>query len=177
MLSKISITLMVLCSLFFVNPCYASTEGNPTKDFYDDMQSRPILTYECYNNGSSINPANSVNLTIIWDGTSPNTTQAYGVIWSATKGTKDSYTTQLLQTYYDTARGVAVFSTDTVTEDITVGSKFEGKELFLKINVHGGDTVYKIYDVDFQCTNAKAFLPEACPSGCGLQLSREVSDE
>ncbi|KAG0437713.1 hypothetical protein HPB47_017315 [Ixodes persulcatus] len=34
--------------------------------------------------------------------------------------------------------------------------------------------VYKIYDVDFKCKNAKALLNSVCPRPCDWKLTREI---
>lgn len=56
------------------------------------MQTTPILTYQCYHNGSSIDPENSINFTILWDGTKKDTPVVDGTLWYAEIGTEDQYT-------------------------------------------------------------------------------------
>ncbi|XP_042141979.1 uncharacterized protein LOC115311024 isoform X2 [Ixodes scapularis] len=119
------------------------------------MQTRPILIYECYTNGSSVDPPDSVNITVLLDGTDPATSVASVILWSASKGTPNSYVTSNFQTHYDAARGVGVRTNSNIPS---------------KNNTEG----YKIYDVDFECTNAKILLREVCPFQCNMKLTREL---
>ncbi|CAN7938697.1 unnamed protein product [Ixodes hexagonus] len=177
MQTKTSITLLMLfCSPCIVHRCESSSTNNPTKQFYDAMHARPILTYQCYHNGSTIDPPGSINFTILWDGTDRDTTEAEGFMWSAKKGMPDSYTRNDFQTHYDTASGVGKLTTSTVQEDLTVLEPFKGQALYLKIVLTSQDNtvVDKIYDVDFECRNAKKLLKKVCPDPCNLVLTREL---
>ncbi|EEC00354.1 secreted protein, putative [Ixodes scapularis] len=140
------------------------------------MQTRPILIYECYANGSSVDPSDSVNITVLLDGTDPATSVASVVFWSASKGTPNSYVKSNFQTRYDAARGVGVRTNSTATEDTTVLRYFKGQSLYVKLDIPSKNNTegYKIYDVDFECTNAKILLREVCPFRCNMKLTREL---
>ncbi|CAN7979824.1 unnamed protein product [Ixodes pacificus] len=174
--TKTAIVLMFFCSSCLIFQIEASSPSDPTKQFYDDMETRPILTYQCYHSGNSIDPPGSINYTILWDGTDSSTTDAIGTTWSAVAGTPNSYTIGSLSTHYDAASGVGKLTTSTVKEDLTVVEPFDGKTLFLKIVLTSPDSaeVYKIYDVDYECKNAKELLAEVCPDPCNWELTREV---
>ncbi|XP_077565034.1 uncharacterized protein LOC144180577 [Haemaphysalis longicornis] len=75
-----------------------------TKGFYDLMQRQPLMTYECYRSGTTLEPESTVNYAILWDGTKPNDTNVVGTTWSETRGTLDSYRMGNLTTYYDYAQ-------------------------------------------------------------------------
>ncbi|XP_029831793.2 uncharacterized protein LOC115316544 [Ixodes scapularis] len=168
--------LMFVCSSSIIHQSESSTTSGPTKQFYDDMETRPILTYQCYQSGNSIDSPNSINYTILWDGTDSSTTGANGTTWSAVAGTPNSYTMGSLTTHYDAASGVGKLETSTVQEDVTVLQPFQGNALYLKIVITSKDNleVYKIYDVDFKCKNAKTLLKRVCPQPCSWKLTREI---
>ncbi|EEC19104.1 secreted protein, putative [Ixodes scapularis] len=155
--------------VFFACPIHrseSSTPSNPTKQFFDDIQTRPVLTYQCYQSGNSIDAPGSVNYTILWYGIDKNTDAFFGQTWSAINGTPDSYTRGQLTGNYDESSSVGKLETDS-------------KALYLKIvQTSPGDTeVTKIYDVNFKCKNAKKLLSTVCPDPCNLELTRELSNE
>ncbi|CAN7979825.1 unnamed protein product [Ixodes pacificus] len=78
----------------------SSTPSNPTKQFFDDVQTRPVLTYQCYQSGNSIDTPGSVNYTILWYGINKNTDAFFGQTWSAINGTPNSYTRYVYSIYY-----------------------------------------------------------------------------
>uniref|UniRef100_V5HGW7 Uncharacterized protein n=2 Tax=Ixodes ricinus TaxID=34613 RepID=V5HGW7_IXORI len=143
------------------------------------MKTRPFLVYQCYANGSSVDPPGSINFTVLLDGTNSTTSVASAILWSASKGTPNSYVKGNFQAYYDAARGVGVFNTSAATEDITVLRYSKGESLYVKLDVtdvtsKNNSQAYKIYDADFKCTNAKIVLREVCPSPCNMKLTREL---
>ncbi|XP_040077585.1 uncharacterized protein LOC120849439 [Ixodes scapularis] len=174
--TKTAIVLLFFCSLGLILQSEASSSSNPTKQFYDDMETRPILTYQCYHSGNSIDPPGSINYTILWDGTDSSTTGAIGTTWSAVTGTPNSYTLGSLSTHYDASSGLGKLTTSTVQEDFTVVEPFVGKALYLKIVLtsNSNEEVSRIYDVDYKCKNAKKLLAKVCPDPCAWELTREV---
>uniref|UniRef100_V5HEP2 Putative secreted protein n=1 Tax=Ixodes ricinus TaxID=34613 RepID=V5HEP2_IXORI len=82
--------MMAFCSSLLFT-CNCSNVDNPTKQFFKDMQERPILLYQCYHSGYTIDPPSSTNFTILFDGTNPSTAGVVGSTWSATAGTPNSY--------------------------------------------------------------------------------------
>ncbi|XP_040077586.1 uncharacterized protein LOC115311034 [Ixodes scapularis] len=175
--TKPSINLLVfLCSSFLLNVCDSRGRNNPTEEFYNDIETRPILVYQCYANGSSVDPPGTVNFTVLFDGTNSTTSVASGTLWSASKGAPNSYVRGDFQTYYDAARGVGVLTTSTATEDFTLLRSFKGESLYIKIDVTSKNNTqaYKIYDVDFKCMNAKILLRQVCPFQCNMKLTREL---
>ncbi|KAM7315469.1 uncharacterized protein ISCGN_005252 [Ixodes scapularis] len=160
--TKAALLLVFFCSSCLIYQTEAKTPSNPTKQFYDDMETRPILTYQCYHSGNSIDPPGSINYTILWDGTDSRTTNAIGTTWSAVAGTPNCYTRGSLSTHYDAAGGVGKLTTSNVHEDLTV------------VKPNNNEEVSKIYDVDYKCKNAKKLLAKVCPDPCAWELTREV---
>ncbi|CAN7979821.1 unnamed protein product [Ixodes pacificus] len=140
------------------------------------METRPFLIYQCYANGSSVDPPDSVNFTALLDGTNSATSVVSVTVWSASRETPNSYVKSNFQTHYDAARGVGVRTNSTATEETTVLRYFKGKSLYVKLDIPSKNNTegYKIYDVDFECTNAKILLREVCPFRCNMKLTRDV---
>ncbi|KAM7315480.1 uncharacterized protein ISCGN_005263 [Ixodes scapularis] len=94
-LSNMQAINSIMLLVFFACPIHrseSSTPSNPTKQFFDDIQTRPVLTYQCYQSGNSIDAPGSVNYTILWYGIDKNADAFFGQTWSAINGTPDSYT-------------------------------------------------------------------------------------
>ncbi|XP_042147635.1 uncharacterized protein LOC121048549 [Ixodes scapularis] len=125
-----------------------------------DTETRPILLYECYQSGNSIDAPGTSNFTLLYDGTSKITKAREGATWSATKGSTESYVVGTLFVLYNEERSFgAMFSFDGVMY-FTVLEPFEGETLYLKIDIMSPSHVilYKIFDEDFECENAKELL-------------------
>ncbi|XP_042149561.1 uncharacterized protein LOC120849437 [Ixodes scapularis] len=84
-----------------------------------------------------------------------------------------------IRTHYDAVSGVGKINTTTVQEELTVLLPFEGKVLYEKIVLtsENNTLVNKIYDVDFECKNAKKLLKKICPQPCNMILSRDLNTD
>ncbi|KAM7313096.1 uncharacterized protein ISCGN_002997 [Ixodes scapularis] len=143
------------------------------------MKTRPIITYQCYHSTITNDPPGSANFTILWDWTNKQTPEAHGITWSAKTKTPNSYTRDTIRTHYDAVSGVGKINTTTVQEELTVLLPFEGKVLYEKIVLtsENNTLVNKIYDVDFECENAKKLLKKICPQPCNMILSRDLNTD
>ncbi|CAN7979820.1 unnamed protein product [Ixodes pacificus] len=164
--------MMLFCSLLAT--CYSS---NPTEQFFKDMETRPILLYECYQSGNRMDAPETSNFTVLYDGTSKITTLREGATWSATKGTTESYVVDPLFVHYSEKRSIGVIFSFGGDVYFTVLEPFEGETLYLKIDIPSRyhAILYKIFDEDFECENAKELLKKVCPDPCDMTLSRELS--
>ncbi|XP_042148503.1 uncharacterized protein LOC121837108 [Ixodes scapularis] len=173
-----SIVLMISFCSTLLFTCSFSNVDISTTQFFKDIKERPVLLYQCYHSGNTIDPPTSTNFTILFDGTNPSTTRAVCTTWSATKETPNSYVTGSLEAYYDPTIDLAVLTTSSIEEFFTVQEPFVGKTLYVRIeDVAKNETVvYKIYDTDFECTNAKKLLKKVCPDPCDMELTREISN-
>ncbi|KAM7315456.1 uncharacterized protein ISCGN_005239 [Ixodes scapularis] len=167
--------MMIFCSSLLAT-CYSS---NPTEQFFKDTETRPILLYECYQSGNSMDAPGTSNFTLLYDGTSKISKAREGATWSATKGSTESYVVGTLFVLYNEERSFgAMFSFDGDMY-FTVLEPFEGETLYLKIDIMSPSHVilYKIFDEDFECENAKELLKKVCPDPCDMTLSRELSND
>ncbi|XP_002402947.3 uncharacterized protein LOC8036600 [Ixodes scapularis] len=171
LLAKTFTALLVLSSI-----CGICSGKTPTATFNEEIQSTPILLYQCYRNGTTVEPKDAVNYTALFDGTTPNDAASKGNVWFAMNGTEDKYTELAFTATYDSKSDMIslVASGSSTDEKIRlVESPFRGKAYFVN-EMYDGQPASKIYDVDKTCVNAAANLQEACPDGCGMRLVREV---
>lgn len=169
-----SMALSVAC-LFCLAVEGQASSATPTAAFYDLMQTTPILTYQCYHNGSSIDPENSINFTILWDGTKKDTPVVDGTLWYAEIGTEDQYTKKSLRTHYKKQQDVGILTTGSTRETVKIlEPPLNEMGYFMKIVVTSKNNAlaYKIYDLNRNCTNADAILEKYCPDGCGMTRTR-----
>ncbi|KAM7282395.1 uncharacterized protein ISCGN_002545 [Ixodes scapularis] len=171
-----TIMLMMLFCSSLLATCYSS---NPTEQFFKDTETRPILLYECYQSGNSIDAPGTSNLTVLYDGTSKITKIREGATWSATKGTTESYVVDTLYVHYNEKRSIGVIFSFDGDVYFTVLEPFESETLYLKIYITSPyhTILYKIFDEDFECENAKELLKKVCPDPCDMTLSRELSSD
>lgn len=170
-ISKASGAVLLVFLLFGM-----SSGSTPTARFNNEIQTTPILLYQCYRNGTTVEPENAVNYTALFDGTSPNDTGSTGDVWFAIKGTQNKYTKLPFMARYDskTDKVVLVAAGSSTEEQISlVADPFNGRAYFVN-ELYDGKPASKIYDVDKSCVNAAANLREACPRGCGMQQVRDI---
>ncbi|CAN7979829.1 unnamed protein product, partial [Ixodes pacificus] len=76
-----------------------------------------------------------------------------------------------LTTHYDAASGVGKLETSSEHKKSNwLAILFCFSVITSKDNLE----VYKIYDVDFKCKNAKTLLKRVCPQPCKWKLTREL---
>ncbi|KAH7985580.1 hypothetical protein HPB52_025550 [Rhipicephalus sanguineus] len=42
--------------------------GSPLKDFVESVRKEPLTAYQCYRNGSSLEDASAIKLSVLWNG-------------------------------------------------------------------------------------------------------------
>uniref|UniRef100_V5GX43 Putative secreted protein n=1 Tax=Ixodes ricinus TaxID=34613 RepID=V5GX43_IXORI len=63
--------------------------STPTQRKYEELQSNPVLLFQCYRNGTTPDRELSVNYTSLFDGTEPGNDNATVTLWFAINGTED----------------------------------------------------------------------------------------
>ncbi|EEC16804.1 hypothetical protein IscW_ISCW013096 [Ixodes scapularis] len=84
------------------------SSSTPTQRKYEELQSNPVLLFQCYRNGTTPDRELSVNYTSLFDGTEPNNGNATVTLWFAINGTED-------QVYKFTFDASYVPETDSIT--------------------------------------------------------------
>uniref|UniRef100_A0A4D5RPV6 Putative conserved secreted protein n=1 Tax=Ixodes scapularis TaxID=6945 RepID=A0A4D5RPV6_IXOSC len=148
------------------------SSSTPTQRKYEELQSNPVLLFQCYRNGTTPDRELSVNYTSLFDGTEPNNGNATVTLWFAINGTED-------QVYKFTFDASYVPETDSITfayggrraevvltEDPINGTVYVINETF------NGTVFHQIYQTDESCATARAVLQQQCPDGCGMKQTR-----
>ncbi|KAK8766778.1 uncharacterized protein LOC144104986 [Amblyomma americanum] len=141
--------------------CAVAAGDDHTFDFYQESQYTPVLTYECYRTGVTLEPENAVNFTILWDGTEAGNDKAVATTWYALNGTMDQYTTGAFDYEYDEeTSSIQIKSSDVEEHFLELIKPLNGLCYYLKLTItsQNNRVVYKLYDVDSACGNAAATL-------------------
>ncbi|KAG0419596.1 hypothetical protein HPB47_003988, partial [Ixodes persulcatus] len=156
--------------LFRVMPPFVVPDADSTRS--RELQSNPVLLFQCYRNGTTPDRELSVNYTSLFDGTEPNNGNATVTLWFAINGTED-------QVYKFTFDASYVPETDSITfayggrraevvltEDPINGTVYVINETF------NGTVFHQIYQTDESCGMARAVLQQQCPDRCGMKQTR-----
>lgn len=153
--------------------------STPSAKLIQDSQTNPILLYQCYRNGTTDEPENSVNYTFLLDGTKPNDDGAIGSGWFAINGTRDNVTQATSTATYDSQNDIVLLNVAGMTLEIKVLQyPYKGTAYYVYENLNG-KMANKIYDTDISCANAKALLPMVCPrrNRCNMYAVRVIGND
>ncbi|XP_077529141.1 uncharacterized protein LOC144141460 [Haemaphysalis longicornis] len=149
-----------------------------TWDLYQDIQYRPIMMYECYRTGVTIEPEGTLNFTVLWDGTDQMNDEGAGTTWMAKKGKRDIYSTGTFDFMYDDGSSSIFVQSGDIKENIVqLLPTFNDLAYYFEITItsQNNRVVYKIYDEDSSCGNAAVGLGKADPQKTkGFVFAREV---
>ncbi|CAN7988740.1 unnamed protein product, partial [Ixodes hexagonus] len=153
----------------------------PYRSCHQKIKHSPVLLYQCYRNGTTLESGGTVIIATEWNGTGSEEGCAKGTLWQ----TKDETDKDITKSQYDTC----------YSEDIMKGIIYYGGKIVEKVSVTINETfevpqepykekaylfrfgeyrilicppAYKIYDIDANCTSAKELLDKDCPDGCGM---------
>ncbi|KAL1426564.1 hypothetical protein MTO96_018195 [Rhipicephalus appendiculatus] len=156
--------LVSICA-FITSSLLSTVESSQTKAFYELMQQQPLMTYECYRSGETIEPANAVNFAILWDGTQPKNKQVLATTWYETRGQLDSYVTGSFTTVYNNTIRAGVLTSSELQEIVEiVQPPYNEAAYYMKLTItsQNNRVVYKIYDTSATCFNAATLLFKTC---------------
>ncbi|CAN7939550.1 unnamed protein product [Ixodes hexagonus] len=137
-----------------------------------ELQSNPVLLFQCYRNGTTPDRELSVNYTALFDGTEPNNSNASVTLWFAINGTQD----RMYKLTFDAAY---VPETDSITfayggraaEVVLTEDPINGT-VYIIDETYNGTVFRQIYQTDESCLMARAKLQQDCPDGCGMKQTR-----
>ncbi|KAG0421897.1 hypothetical protein HPB47_002241, partial [Ixodes persulcatus] len=136
-------------------------EHNFMQEFMDELGHTPVLLYQCYRNGTTIEPENSRNLTIFFDGEGKRNGIVLAYLWYADKDTNHvSRDTALLNFHIHSPTHTVTFDATGTTSEVSLVAFREFKAHYITEVVRGREPVGKIYDVDLKCTNAQELYKE-----------------
>ncbi|XP_065282219.2 uncharacterized protein [Dermacentor albipictus] len=145
-----------------------------------DTRARPVLLYECYRTGVTLEPEGTVNFTVLFDCTVATRAQQCDAIkWTAEGGHPGSYQKSTMAYSYDEASDSVVVSSQGVSElfKLPIGP-YNGLAYYFAITITTEDDheVYKLYDAESGCGNAAELLNQLDLDGRGeFVFSRDVA--
>ncbi|CAN7983822.1 unnamed protein product, partial [Ixodes hexagonus] len=133
----------------------------------------PILTYQCYRNGTSFEPEGARDVRVLWDGVGQPDVKADCVL-SFSIGDSQDRNTQTVHAEYLPEKDRAVLTLkDKTVEVALLAFPHDGKALYFKQSPTGSkDVSYKIYDTEKSCDNARALHNRVCPQGCNMVYTK-----
>ncbi|CAN7942045.1 unnamed protein product [Ixodes hexagonus] len=143
---------------------------------FQEIQTTPVVLYQCYRNGTTVEPENAVNYTVLFDGTSPDNADSVGDVWFALNGTENNYTKLTFTATYDSQNDTIslVPSGSSIPEIFSLLEDPFREKAYFSNELYEGKPASKIYDAERSCVNAAAYLREVCPKGCGMRLVRDI---
>lgn len=144
------------------------SSGTPLKEFFQRAQKVPLTTYQCYRNGTSLEPDSAKDLSVQWSAKSDNKLDC--LVAFSVPGSKER-TTFHVSAEYLPQKDIAILATGKETVDLyLLHSPYKGEAYFFKqVEVATGNKSFKIYDTSKTCENASALRKIACPDPCSLQ--------
>lgn len=134
--------------------------GGPIKKFYELIHEKNVTTYQCYRNGTTFEPEDAQDLRILWIGQGYDENKALGVVTFTEPGQPEE-TTVAVNTEYIEGTYHVLLGDDVKLYQLLPPAN--GQAYFFKqVNITDGSTVFKIYDTDQTCENAKALHDSIC---------------
>lgn len=130
------------------------------EEFYQLIHQQNVTTYQCYRNGTTFEPPDAVDLRILWVGQPSDENKAVGYITFMEAGQTEE-TTVAVDTQYIEGTAHALLGDDVNLYQLLPPAN--GTAYFFKqVNITDGSTVFKIYDTDETCVNAKDLHDSIC---------------
>ncbi|XP_077564997.1 uncharacterized protein LOC144180544 [Haemaphysalis longicornis] len=134
--------------------------GGPIQEFFQLIDQENVTTYQCYRNGTTFEPADALDLRILWVGQPSDENKAVGYVTFTEPGQPQETTLPVDAEYIEGSQHALL------GEDVNLYQLLppaNGTAYFFKqVNVTDGSTVFKIYDTDQTCVNAKALHDAIC---------------
>ncbi|KAG0421900.1 hypothetical protein HPB47_002244 [Ixodes persulcatus] len=139
--------------------------------YMQELVYTPVLLYQCYRNGTTIEPRSARNVTILFDGLGKREGSVDATILYAERGT-GRVTREKAHLKYHHSTDTVTFDTAGGRESEVVLLEFDGyKAHYISETVEGRAPVAKIYDVDIRCTNAQELYKKAESADFGPRRS------
>ncbi|XP_077563237.1 uncharacterized protein LOC144178962 [Haemaphysalis longicornis] len=129
---------------------------------------RPFITYQCYRNGTSLEPASSKGMKVIWISVGENKLECHAAF--SMPGVKGK-TRLTVSAEYLPDKDMAIFETNEIKEQVyLLQPPYYGEAyLFKQRIIATGEESVKIYDTSETCENALALRQFVCPEPCNLE--------
>ncbi|KAM7313823.1 Is4 [Ixodes scapularis] len=140
-------------------------------EYMQELTDHPVLLYQCYRNGTTIETEDARNLSILFDGVGKEKGQVSVQIWYV-NGDSGEIIRDTAELTHHTDSDTVTFAATGATSEVTLVDFRGYKSHYITEDVDGNAKVGKIYDVDLTCTNGQELYEEVCPDGCGMVATR-----
>lgn len=142
--------------------------ATPLQEFFQRIQNKPLLTYQCYRNGTSFEPDTAQDLRILW--TSAGENKADCVVEFNMPGVEEKTSFRGTAEYVPD-KDMAILADDKRTAQLYVlQPPYNGEAYYFKqIITATGHQSFKIYDTSQTCENAMALRQTVCTDPCNLK--------
>uniref|UniRef100_A0A0K8RAY7 Putative is4 protein n=1 Tax=Ixodes ricinus TaxID=34613 RepID=A0A0K8RAY7_IXORI len=152
----------------------AVLSATPLKEFFEKAHKSPILTYQCYRNGTSLEPEEARDVRVKWDGVGQPDVKADSVLSYSIGESQERNTATVHAEYLPEKDRVVLTLKDTTVEVALLTFPHDGKALYFKQKPTGTTSIsYKIYDTEKSCDNARALYHRVCPKGCNMIYTKK----
>lgn len=140
-------------------------------EYMEELADHPVLLYQCYRNGTTIETEDARNLSILFDGMGKEKGHVSVQIWYV-NGESGEIVRDTAELTHHTDSDTVTFAATEATSEVTLVDFRGYKSHYIIEEVDGNPKVGKIYDVDLTCTNGQELYEEVCPDGCGMLATR-----
>nr|XP_037278148.1 uncharacterized protein LOC119171433 isoform X1 [Rhipicephalus microplus] len=134
-----------------------------------------VTTYQCYRNGTTLEPSSSRNFTVLWRSEGQSDNEAHCTCTYVSK--RDSEEQKIeVSAKYDEQEDYGVLSGQGASAylyqllPLYQNQSYYFKEVVTLIGINY--TVFKIYDTDESCMYAEALRHQVCAEPCDLEFVR-----
>ncbi|XP_050034555.2 uncharacterized protein [Dermacentor andersoni] len=143
-------------------------------DFFERIHTEgEVTTYQCYRNGTTLEPSSSRDFTILWKGSDQSNDEAQCVCTFQLAGDSENQRFES-SAEYESQGDYAILSGDGKQARLyQLRPPYQDEAYYFKeVADPDGDPAFKIYDTDETCTNAEALRNQVCPEPCDLEYVR-----
>lgn len=160
MTSTMSVILLVLTTV--------EASATPLQEFFQRVQDQPLTTYQCYRNGTSLEPDSADDLRVLWTSVGDNKLDC--VVEFSMPGVEGQITFRASAEYLQETDMAILADEEVKAELYLLQPPYNGEAYYFKqIVTATGEESFKIYDTTEECLNALALRQSVCPDPCDLE--------
>uniref|UniRef100_A0A224Y8K4 Lipocalin n=1 Tax=Rhipicephalus zambeziensis TaxID=60191 RepID=A0A224Y8K4_9ACAR len=143
-------------------------------DFFQRIHDEgSVTTYQCYRNGTTLEPPSSRNFTVLWRSEGQRYNRAQATCTYVLEGDTEEHSIEV-SARYRRRKDYGILSGQGASAYLyQLQPPYQNESYYFKEELPSSDVpVFKIYDTDETCTNAKALRDQVCPEPCDLEYVR-----
>lgn len=146
---------------------------SPLETFIQTSRRIPVLTFQCFRNGTSFEPEGAKEATVLWDGTTHTDSKIDSTLSFRLQGKPTKTSVVVHAEYVPDKDRVLLTAKGKKVELALLRPPYNGKAFYFKqVDTGNNDVSYKIYDTENSCDNARALHSEVCPVGCNMVYTK-----